>query len=150
MTTIGSRKETQTTQQNHKQKCESHLHVRGSIKDQRDVYLCITCSHIYHAPPPKAERCVLQASAAAGSSEVFSAHTPHTDVPAHPALPFRDCSCVMSQHVHKQQVLCSTGQVRHLQLRCHCMSNCIFVLEFMSLFILSGSIYLHSIFIEIQ
>lgn len=133
MTTIGSRKESQTTQQNHKQKCESHLNVRGSIKDQRCVPVHHMLPHLSCISSQSREGC----SAGQGCSwqplRCFR-QTPHSQMSLHIQHFHSGTAPVfMSQHVHKQQAMCSTGQVRHLQLRCLCMPNCIFVLEFIYL-----------------
>lgn len=88
MSTIGGRKETQTTEQSHKQKCESHLKGRGSIKEQRPER-CVPMHHMVpHLPCISSQsssvscRPVLQLAAcsrgevqhstAALSAEVFS------------------------------------------------------------------------------
>lgn len=125
MSTIGNRKKkTQTTKQNHKEKRKLHLKVRGSIKHQTVTReMCTSASHASTSIMPllQKQRCLLQASAAAGSMLrkrvviLCQLRCFQTDRVFHSVT----ASIFMSHHIHKQ-VPCSTGRVRHLQLHCHC------------------------------
>lgn len=134
--TAGRRKKKNTT--TIQQKCESHSKMRESIREtpktviketQVPMYLLLlhlSCTFSIRAGAFSRQ---LKAAKAAGQcwrwqhaekercntrhllcqTRCFQTNIPDMDVSVHLVLEYNDCFYTMSHHVHKQQIICSTG-----------------------------------------